>query len=124
MRFGISKKVFGRRLQEHMLAKDWNQSELARRAGVGRDAISTYVRGQTYPTPKVLRKLCNALGITEAELLPADETVNSAEPERIVHVTHSFGSPGKTRIQLDCVLSYVAAADVLRRIWEDGDDPR
>lgn len=56
------KKEFGQRLEAIMLDKGWNQSELARRAGIGRDNISGYVNGRFFPHPKHLLKLKDALG--------------------------------------------------------------
>ena len=66
----LSKEDFGRRLYEHMRAKGWNQSQLARYAGMGRDNVSQYVRGRSYPSPDNLAKLATALQIDPKELLP------------------------------------------------------
>ena len=33
----LTKQEFGRRLQARMLEKEWNQSDLARASGLGRD---------------------------------------------------------------------------------------
>ena len=57
----LTKQEFGRRLMALMLDKGWNQSELARAAKLGRDAISTYIRGISFPEPKNLVKLAQAL---------------------------------------------------------------
>lgn len=69
---------FGGRLQQAMVAKGWNQSELARRANermpegqkMGRDNVSGYIRGTTLPGPVKLKALADALGMTVEELLP------------------------------------------------------
>ncbi|MGH8561273.1 MAG: helix-turn-helix domain-containing protein, partial [Nevskiales bacterium] len=61
---------FGRRLLNLCLQKGWNQSDLARASELGRDAISTYVRGRSFPDPKNLRKLADALGVAMDDLLP------------------------------------------------------
>ena len=66
----ITKQEFGRRLYERMIRKGWNQSELARRAGIGRDSISTYVRGVSLPDPLYLQKLADALDCKPEDLLP------------------------------------------------------
>jgi transcriptional regulator with XRE-family HTH domain len=47
-----AKKIeFGKKVQDAMLRRGWNQSELGRRAGLKRDNISCYVRGTTLPEP-------------------------------------------------------------------------
>lgn len=81
----LTKQDFGRRLYNFMLRKGWTQSELARRADIKRDSVSTYVRGISLPGPVNLRRLATALGVSESELLPnhieaaIDEDVPSLE---------------------------------------------
>ena len=64
----LTKQEFGRRLHGLMLAKDWNQSDLGKAAGLGRDSVSTYIRGLTFPTTRALRRLADALGVPEKPL--------------------------------------------------------
>ena len=89
------KAEFARRLQTAMVAKGWNQSELARRAteylpraapgqkrghAIGRDLISHYVRGTMLPGPANLEALSKALGVRAIELMPAGVPQVSGEP--------------------------------------------
>lgn len=64
---------FGRRISERMLKKNWNQSDLARAAGLGRDSISTYVRGMVLPDARNLKKLADALDCSPDDLMPSAE---------------------------------------------------
>jgi transcriptional regulator with XRE-family HTH domain len=66
----LTKQEFGKRLYKLMISKGWHQSELARRAGVARDSVSTYVRGVSLPDPGNLEKLASALGVDAVDLLP------------------------------------------------------
>jgi transcriptional regulator with XRE-family HTH domain len=66
----LTKQEFGKRLYKLMISKGWHQSELARRAGVARDSVSTYVRGVSLPDPGNLEKLAVALGVDAVDLLP------------------------------------------------------
>ena len=79
----LSKEEFARNLYELMRSKGWTQSELSRRAGIGRDNISQYIRGRTYPTPGMLAKVAQALGTTPEELLPNyyEDAVERASPQ-------------------------------------------
>lgn len=61
---------FGARLKAHLRAKNWNQSDLARATGLGRDSISTYIAGTVRPTPKNLAKISQALGVQPVDLVP------------------------------------------------------
>ena len=66
----LTKQEFGKRLYRLMVSKGWHQSELARRAGVARDSVSTYIRGVSLPDPSNLERLATALGVDPVELLP------------------------------------------------------
>ncbi|MGB0467517.1 MAG: helix-turn-helix domain-containing protein [Pontibacterium sp.] len=66
----LSKQEFGKRLYALMMQKGMNQSDLARASKLGRDSISTYVRGRSVPTPQNLEKLCAVLSVAPDELYP------------------------------------------------------
>ncbi|PHK92954.1 hypothetical protein CR162_21215 [Pseudoroseomonas rhizosphaerae] len=72
----------GRRIQQRMQAKGWNQSDLAREAGIGRDNVSTYVRGKSMPGPKILAAIAKALDCTAEDLAPG------------IHGATAAGRPG------------------------------
>lgn len=68
---------FGRRLNEMLVKKTWNQSDLARAAArfmpdkkFNRDNVSMYVRGLALPGPVRLSALAKALDMKPEELLP------------------------------------------------------
>lgn len=77
------KREFGRRLHERMIAKGWTQSELGRRTDLGRNNISTYIRGQNLPSPSALAALTSALGCEPKDLIPETTmgVVDLREPE-------------------------------------------
>lgn len=66
----LTKQEFGKRLYKLMIGKGWHQSELARRADVARDSVSTYIRGVSLPEPGNLERLARALGVDPVDLLP------------------------------------------------------
>jgi transcriptional regulator with XRE-family HTH domain len=76
---------FASKLQELMLKKNWNQSDLARAAAkfmpdkkFNRDNISQYIRGLTFPYPLRLAALARALGVDPQELRPRGTVVPGA----------------------------------------------
>lgn len=76
----LTRAEFGRRLQSLMLKKGWNQSDLARKVGIGRDSVSQYVRGRSIPSPSNLDKLAGVLGIEKDVLFPNyDAQTNAIE---------------------------------------------
>lgn len=79
----VAKQEFGRRLYQAMLVKGWTQSELARKADISRDKVSTYIRGITAPTDQNLMKLADVLNVDPKELLPAaaERAAMTGEPD-------------------------------------------
>jgi transcriptional regulator with XRE-family HTH domain len=76
------RREFAKRLQAAILERGWTQSELARRAGINRDNVSGYIRGQNRPGPTMLKKMADALGVASDKLMPmaAVQSVDKAIP--------------------------------------------
>lgn len=104
------KKEFGRRLEELMLKNSWNQSELARRAEMGRDNISGYIRGRNVPNSKHLQKLANAFGISPNELYRG---VISDLAENESHPTLEVLKNGMSRLRINQVIPTDAAMKII-----------
>ena len=77
----LTRKEFGKRLSNFIAEKDWNQSDLAKASGMGRDSISQYVHGRSVPTPKNLKKLATALGVETDVLFPNYDAQSNAFEE-------------------------------------------
>jgi transcriptional regulator with XRE-family HTH domain len=115
----LTKQEFGRRLHGLMLAKSWNQSDLARASELGRDSISTYVNGKTFPTPLALAKLAQALGMKPEELLP-NSMMNAMDDEHpAIELRQATGHPGKAWLRVNRAMSFGAAAKIIDIINEE-----
>lgn len=116
----LTKEQFGRRVYKLMIAKNWRQSELARRADLGRDAVSTYVTGRSYPSPQNLEKLAKALGVAPEELLPnvAQEAIQHDRPD--FELKTSAGDPTKAWLKIDRMVSLATAVKIAELIQADG----
>ena len=66
----LIKSEFAKRLYNKIAERGWTQSEFARNCDLARDAISTYVRGRSMPSPNALGKMASVLGCRPEELLP------------------------------------------------------
>lgn len=115
----LTKEQFGRRLYNRMLDLGWNQSELARQAGLPRDSISTYVRGQSFPTPLSLKKLSDALGARPEELLPnsAESAIDRDNPAMEMKV--STADPTKAWLRVNRMVTLSNAAKIMQILSED-----
>ena len=66
----LVKEDFAKRLYARITDRGWTQSEFARNCDLARDAVSTYVRGRSIPSPQALQKMADVLGVRPEELLP------------------------------------------------------
>jgi transcriptional regulator with XRE-family HTH domain len=106
------KAAFGKQLQALHLERGWSQSELARRAGLSRDKISTYVRGECLPRQLQLRALAKALEVSPDELLPGSRRLaNGNGPEINVRLTGQGAQ--SVWLQVNQVVSLSAANKIL-----------
>jgi transcriptional regulator with XRE-family HTH domain len=87
---------FGARIAQRLKIKNWNQSDLARATGLGRDSISTYIHGTVRPTPKNLAKLAEALECTPADLSP--DIPQHENPNAVLEMTQL--PDGKVRLRV------------------------
>lgn len=115
----LTKQEFGRRLYRLMLAKGWNQSELARQAGLPRDSISTYIRGRTLPTPKSLQALADALGTTPGDVFPGAIQQATMDDTASIEIRSSTSAPGMAWLQVNRLVTLQTAVDVAKLLEAD-----
>lgn len=109
----ITKIDFGRRLQARMLDLGWNQSDLARAAGLGRDAISTYVRGRSFPEPKSLKALADALRVEPQELLPNEVAMAMrSDTAPMLEIKQAAGYPDRVYLRVNRLVTLDQAAQI------------
>lgn len=115
----LTKQEFGRKLFQLMVAKGWNQSDLGRASDLGRDSISNYVNGKSFPTPIARTKLAKALNIAPDELLPNGIMQAMEDEIPAVSMTQAAGYPGRAWLRINRMVSFGAAAKVIDLIHED-----
>lgn len=62
-------KPFGLNIRAERARNRLTQAQLAKRAGIGKDAVYQYERGARAPDVRVLYRLAIALGVTPDELM-------------------------------------------------------
>lgn len=113
----LSKQEFGRRLMKLILDRGWNQSDLARAAKLGRDAVSTYVRGRSFPEPRSLKRLADALGVSPEALLPNSVTMAmDADTAPMLEIKQAAGHPEKVFLRVNRMVSLQQAAEIFNII--------
>lgn len=121
---------FAKRVQHRMVAKGWNQSDLARQASVhltekagkrknmGRDSVSHYVRGENLPTPAHLYALAKALGCEPHDLVPSIG-LPSVDDKRKPAMRVDTLESGRAHIVMDRVVSLATALKIQQAVMED-----
>lgn len=115
----LTKQEFGKRVYRLMLSKGWNQSELARQAGIPRDSVSTYVRGISLPTPGNLIKVAQALGVDGDTLLPnyVEGAIDRDSPSLELRV--SPNQPNEAWLRVDRRVTMATATKVIDLLNND-----
>lgn len=110
-----ARTLFAKRLWRLMTAKGWNQAELGRRAGLGRDVINHYINERALPTAESAKMLADALGITVSKLFPGagDPDGDDGAP---VHLRQL--PDGKAELRVNMIVSYDKALRVLTLLQE------
>lgn len=108
----LAKQDLARRLSKALQDRDWNQSDLARASELPREVISTYVRGISFPTPKSLRRMSDALGIPVDQLAPAAAGMAAQDEIPAFSVTQLQGHPGKAWLRVNQVVPFSIAMKI------------
>lgn len=83
------------RLKKAMDTVQMTQTELAKRTGIGKSSISTYLSGSYEPKQKNIYRMALALGVNEAWLMGADTPMARNAKEDYINnpITAQFSSP-------------------------------
>lgn len=110
----LTKQEFGKRLFALMMEKGMNQSDLARAAKLGRDSISTYVRGRSAPSPQNLDKLCAALSVAPDELYPNYAANAAAIEEPVLQLKQVNDGTDKMWLHINMKVDAQKAIEVMQ----------
>ena len=109
----VVRQIFGRNLWTQLSLKGWNQSELARRANISRDSVSTYVRALALPDPANLQKIAQALGVEPSVLNPGVDQAGVESAVASVEFKESVGRPGFAWLRVNREVPFSVAVKIL-----------
>ena len=124
---------FAAKLNAALDERGWSQSELARRAGLRRDAVSTYCKAAAMPSKVFLDKIAKALGGSAAELLdgslppgavipppwPGRPKQEPKQKQKPVGIELHQDASGDLRLRLDLVVTLEQAMKILALLKAD-----
>lgn len=113
-----AKQAFAKRLWNLMLRKNWSQSELANRAGLGRDVVNKYINARSLPTPESAEKLAQALGVPSIKLYPGAEALDLGAPahQEAPPVAMRVTSNGMAMLNVNMEVPLSLALDILQKL--------
>lgn len=113
-----TKAEFAKRLYQKMLEKGWTQSQLARYAGINRDAVSTYIRARSLPSPISLTKMAKVLSCAPEDLLPSYYETAHEEASARLEIKEVEAERGYMRLRCDMKLPKDLAVKVFMLLNE------
>jgi transcriptional regulator with XRE-family HTH domain len=114
----LARQELARRLAKALQDRDMNQSDLARASGLPRELISTYVRGVSFPTPKSLRRICDALHMKPDDLVPASMGMVAQDEVPAFAMTEIAGQRGAVWLRVNRMVPASAAAKIFAILQE------
>ena len=125
--FQIAMAQLSRNVQDRRTAKNWSQSDLARKiwgerldkrtghmVAKNRDTISRIEMGNRLPHPRTLRQLANALGCTLVELAPGLTAAAIKREDLALSMTVASGHPDMVFVRVSKLLP----VDAANQIWQ------
>lgn len=115
----LTKQEFARKLYSLMSSRGWSQSETARRSGLRRAAVSTYVNGRSFPEPASLEKLARAFNMSSGELLPNSIEAAIDDDSPALEIKQSLGHPELMWMRLNRLLTPDQAHRIMTIVMEE-----
>ncbi len=121
----VERAEFSKKLVNLLRDHNMNQADLARKSGLTRDAISTYVRARSMPEPKNLAKLAAAFNVAPSYFqLPVNRVADLmiAPPTHPINVFDTTAKSvfnmhitpeGEGRVEIRANLSAADAAELM-----------
>ncbi len=115
---GHARAEFAKRLQHFMASKGLNQADLARETSkhlpkgvtMGRDSVSYYVRGKSFPTAARINALAKVLGVKPEELVPTRGIKTAGDAS----VDARDMADGRAWLRVDKAVPWPVAVEVLK----------
>jgi len=116
----LVKAEFAKRLYSKIMEQGWTQSEFARNCDLARDAVSTYVRGRSMPSPQALKKMANVLSVQPEDLLPNYYESAYDQQEPSFEIRDVPNDEGNMWIRLNMRLPKKIAMQIFMLVQEHG----
>lgn len=104
-KFSDMQELCVRNVQEMQDEKGWTDAELARRAGISRNIISTMKLRRSFPRPHFIEAVARALAVSVARLYGRDGRFDPAERPIMLELIDN----DRARLRIDVIIPAEAA---------------
>lgn len=110
------RQEFARELSRRMMAKGWNQAELARKSDIDKASISYYLQGKQEPETSNAAKLAKALGCDVVDLYPEAMRRTSENRMNSIDMRVSQDQPNRAFLTINREMPLTLAAQIIAMI--------
>lgn len=115
-----AKQALARKIRMRLLELNMTPAELARKAGLSRDNVSTYMRASSLPSTESLALLAHGLGLKPEDLLPTRLDTTYSDPDRpTIELTATPSQPGKAWLRIDQLVSTHTATKIIELLQSE-----
>lgn len=114
----FARRDLASRLKRLLNERGMTPSEFANKLGVGRQKISSYTTGRSFPKPSMLVAMAKALGVEPKDLHP-QAGVTMQSDASVVDFQSVPGNPKRMIVRLNVVLPTPIAIKIMALVNED-----
>lgn len=115
-----AKQTLSRKIRLRLLELNMTPAELARKAGLSRDNVSTYMRASSLPSTESLAMLAHGLDMKPEDLLPTRLDTTYSDPDKpTLEITATPSQPGKAWLRVEQLVSLTTATKIAELLQKE-----
>lgn len=115
-----AKQTLARKIRLRLLELNMTPAELARKAGLSRDNVSTYMRASSLPSTESLAMLARGLDMKPDDLLPTRLDTTYSDPDKpTLEITATPSNPGKAWLHVEQLVSTATAMKIVELLQNE-----
>lgn len=115
-----AKDALARKIRMRLSELDMSPADLARKSGLSRDNISTYMRASSLPSQEFLGMLAHGLDMKVDELMPNRADITYSDPDKpTLEITAVPSQPGKAWLRVDQLVNVATATKIMELLQRE-----
>lgn len=115
-----AKEALARKIRQRLSELDMSPADLARKSGLSRDNISTYMRASSLPSQELLGMLAHGLDTKIEDLMPTRVDLTYSDPDKpTLEITAVPSQPGKAWLRVDQLVNVATATKIMELLQKE-----